>query len=231
MNQPKIVSRAEWLAARTALLHEEKELTRQRDAVAAARRDLPWVEVDDAYRFDTPEGEQTLADLFGPHPQLVVQHFMFGPDWTEGCPSCSFWMDSFDGLDVHLAQRNIGFVLVSRAPLDRLLAYRERMGWRARWVSSAANTFNQDFGVTFEDGADKVYNYAPSSFPGTEAPGVSVFAKSESGTVFHTYSTYARGLDILNSAYHLMDLTPRGRDEAELPWPMAWLRRHDQYDR
>lgn len=230
MTPPKIVSAAEWLEARRALMTEEKALTQQRDAVSRARRSLPWVEVSTDYRFDTVRGPRSLAELFDGRSQLVVQHFMFGPDWDAGCPSCSFWSDSFDRLDVHLAHRDTSFVVMSRAPLDTLQAYRARMGWEFDWVSSHGTSFNQDFGVSFEDHApeDRVYNFGTSRFPSDEAPGVSVFATHE-GRVYHTYSTFSRGLDPLNAAYQLLDLTPKGRDEADLPYPMAWLRRRDEY--
>ena len=228
-----IVSRKDWLEARKALLAKEKEFTRQRDALAAERRALPWVEVTEDYRFTTEDGARSLGELFNGKSQLIVQHFMFGPDWKEGCPSCSFWSDNFDGLDVHLEHRDISFVLVSRAPLEKLLAYKARMGWRHRWVSSLGTTFNEDFGVTFtpeqRETGQIVYNYRVDTFPSDEAPGVSVFLR-EGERIVHTYSTYGRGLDILNSAYHLMDLAPKGRDEQDLPYSMAWLRRRDQYD-
>ncbi|RMF40858.1 MAG: DUF899 domain-containing protein [Alphaproteobacteria bacterium] len=230
---PNVVTREKWLKARLELLEAEKAFTRERDALSARRRALPWVRVDTPYRFDTPEGPASLADLFDGRSQLIVSHFMYGPDWEEGCPSCSFWADGYDGLDIHLAHRDTAFVAVSRAPLEKLLAYRERMGWRFRWVSSLNTGFNRDFGVSFTPeeiaAGTAVYNYRPKGFPSTEAPGFSVFARR--GTeVYHTYSTYARGLDMMNTAYHLLDLTPKGRDEDGLPWPMAWLRRHDRYE-
>jgi predicted dithiol-disulfide oxidoreductase (DUF899 family) len=206
-------------------------LTRRRDELSAQRRALPWVRVDDPYRFVGAEGARTLEDLFGPHRQLLVYHFMFGPDWDEGCPSCSFWCDSFEGNLVHLAHRDVAFVVVSRAPYDKLAAYRRRMGWTFPWYSSASSTFNRDFGVSFDeaqrtDGAE--YNFTFAEHPMDEAPGLSAFARDHRG-VHHTYSCYARGLDALNTTYQLLDLAPHGRDEAGLPWPMAWLRRHDAY--
>jgi predicted dithiol-disulfide oxidoreductase (DUF899 family) len=226
-------SREQWLAARRALLSEEKKLTAARDEVARRRRELPWVRVDQDYVFDTPEVPQTLAEVFGPHSQLIVYHFMFGPDWDEGCVSCSFWMDNFDGIDVHLAHRDTAFIAVSRAPLQTLQAYRERMGWRFRWVSSLGTSFNYDFGVSFTEeqqtsGAD--FNFAHSTNLRDELPGLSIFAKDAGGDVYHTYSTYSRGLDPLNGAYQLLDLVPKGRDEQDLPWSMAWLNRRDQCD-
>lgn len=226
-------TRAEWRAKRVELLAREKDLSRLRDELSAARRELPWVPVEEDYVFQTTEGDRTLSELFGDRSQLLVYHFMFGPDWDEGCPSCSFWMDCLDGTPVHLAHRDVAFVAVSRAPLDRLQAYRRRMGWRFPWVSSLGNRFNFDYGVSFtdeqrRDGAD--YNFRFVARPNDELPGVSVFAKDASGAVFHTYSSYSRGLDVLNGCYQLLDLVPKGRDEAELPHPAAWLRRHDAYD-
>jgi predicted dithiol-disulfide oxidoreductase (DUF899 family) len=235
MPAPKIVSATEWLAARTALLAREKDFTRQRDALAAERRALPWVKVEKDYAFDGPDGRESLAQLFGPRSQLIVYHFMLGPDWQEGCKSCSFWADNFDGIDVHLAHRDTTLVLVSRAPLARIDAYKRRMGWRTKWVSSLGSDFNHDFHVSFtaeELAGQKVfYNFKIQEGRfSEEQPGVSVFAKDAAGAVFHTYSCYSRGLDMLNGAYHLLDLTPKGRDEAGLPYPMAWVRRRDQYE-
>jgi predicted dithiol-disulfide oxidoreductase (DUF899 family) len=226
-----IVSRDEWLAARKTLLAKEKELLRLRDELSAERRRLPWVRVDKTYVFDGPDGEETLADLFTGRSQLLVYHFMFGPDWSEGCPSCSFWADNFNGIVVHLEHRDVSLAAISRAPLEKLDAYKKRMGWSFKWVSSLGNDFNRDYHVSFtpQEQATAVYNYAPRGFGSSEAPGVSVFAKDETGRVFHTYSCYARGLDSLNSAYQLLDLVPKGRDEDGLSYPMAWVRRHDRY--
>ncbi len=220
------------LAARLELLEAEKALTQQREEVARRRRELPWVPVTERYEFDTEQGRRSLAELFGDKSQLFVQHFMFGPDWDEGCPSCSFWADSFDGTVAHLAARDVAFVAVSRAPLAKLLEYRTRMGWSFPWVSSADSSFNFDFGVSFsteQQATTGVYNYRDVDQPGEELPGFSFFARNEQEEVFHTYSTYARGLDPMNAAYQILDLAPRGRDEDDLPWSMAWLRRHDQY--
>lgn len=222
----------EYRAARLALLTREKELNRLRDELAAQRRALPWVRVGKDYAFDGPEGRLTLRDLFDGHGQLVVYHFMLGPGWGEGCPSCSFWADNFEGTPVHLAHRDTALAAVSRAPYPEIAAYRQRMGWSFRWVSSAPSDFNYDFGVSFtpeqqRDGAE--YNYQAVEHPHEESPGISVFATDESGGIFHTYSTYSRGLDAVNSAYQLLDLTPKGRDEQDLPWTMAWVRRHDSY--
>jgi predicted dithiol-disulfide oxidoreductase (DUF899 family) len=234
MSNPVVVSREAWLAARKALLAQEKALTRARDALSDARRALPWVKVEKSYMFEAPGGRESLTDLFAGRGQLIVYHFMFGPDWDEGCPSCSFWADNFNGIDVHLAHRDATLIAISRAPLAKIAAYRARLGWTFKWVSSAGNDFNRDFGVSFtQDDIAKgeiVYNYAPTAMKMEELPGVSVFARDAGGAVFHTYSCYARGLDMLNGAYHYMDLLPKGRDEAGLPWSMAWLRRRDQYE-
>ena len=226
-----IVSQNEWLAARKALLVKEKEFTKARDALSAVRRDLPWVKVEKNYAFDGPDGKETLAELFGARSQLVVYHFMLGPGWVQGCPSCSFLADHFDGANVHLAQRDVTLVVVSRAPLAEIEAYQKRMGWKFKWVSSYGSDFNHDFGVSFtkEEMAGEVdYNYAKSKFPSEEAPGLSAFIK-DGGAVFHTYSAYARGLDILVGAYNFLDMAPKGRDEDALPWSMAWVKRHDEY--
>jgi predicted dithiol-disulfide oxidoreductase (DUF899 family) len=226
----RIVSQAEWLAARKALLAKEKAFTQQREALAQERRALPWVKVEKDYVFDAPEGKVTLADLFDGKGQLIVQHFMFGPDWNEGCPSCSFWTDNFNGIDVHLAHRDTAFALVSRGPIDRLEAYRKRMGWNLRWVSSLNNDFNFDFAVSFPaDEKAAIYNFDTIEPHGQENPGLSAFRRDEGGAIYRTYSTYARGLDMLNGAYQLLDITSKGRDEDALSFSMAWVRRHDKY--
>jgi len=233
MEPHKIVSRQEWTEARKAFLDKEKEFTRARDRLSAERRALPWVKVDKAYVFDTPEGKKTLAELFDGRSQLIVYHFMLGPDWEEGCPSCSFLADHFDGANIHLAQRDVTFVAISRAPLAEIEAFKRRMGWRFPWVSSFGSDFNFDYHVSFADvavGKDGDYNYERQEIVSDEMPGASVFYKDETGGVFHTYSAYARGLDILVGAYNFLDLTPKGRDEAELPWTMAWVRHHDRYE-
>jgi len=231
---PRIASPAEWLAARLELLRAEKELTRQRDALAARRRALPWVRVAQPYTFATPDGRATLADLFAGRSQLIVYHFMFGPGWGEGCKSCSFVSDHFDGMLPHLAAREIAFTAISRAPLAELLPFKQRMGWRFPWASSHGNSFNDDFRVSFtpeELASGRIrYNYAEMpEFPFEEAPGLSVFARDSAGDVFHTYSTYGRGLDQLMNTYNFIDLTPKGRDESTLEFPMAWVRYHDAY--
>ncbi len=231
--KPIIGTRQAWLEARRQVLAKEKELTRMRDELAEARRQLPWVPVDKDYMFDTVAGERTLAELFDRRHQLVVYHFMFDPSWTEGCKSCSFWADQFDGVTAHLHARDVTLVVVSRAPLDTLHAFRDRMGWRFPWVSSGRSDFNVDFHVTITDeqrAAGPVeYNFGTTDFKGSELPGLSVFAKDEHGAVHHTYSCYSRGLDALNGAYQLLDLVPKGRDEAGLARPMEWVRHHDRY--
>ena len=228
------VSRDEWLAARQALLAKEKEFTKQRDAISAARRALPWVKVETDYVFDGPDGKETLADLFDGRGQLIVYHFMLGPGWEQGCPSCSFLADHFDGAVVHLAHRDATLVVVSRAPLAEIQKFQKRMGWTFKWVSSNGTDFNRDYHVSFtEDEMAKgevVYNYQKSEFPSEEAPGVSYFARDESGDVFHTYSAYARGLDMLLGTYNFLDMAPKGRDEDDLPFTMSWVRHHDRYD-
>ena len=228
----KIVSNEEWLAARKGFLAKEKEFTRLRDELSRQRRELPWVKVEKTYVFDGPNGKESLSDLFAGRGQLIVYHFMFGPDWNEGCPSCSFWADNYDGIVVHLQHRDVSLVAISRAPLEKLEAYKKRMGWSFEWVSSFHNDFNRDYQVSFTPKEQKtaVYNYKPEGFGSSEAPGISVFAKGEDGQIFHTYSCYARGLDAFNGAYQLLDIVPKGRDEQGLPYPMAWVRRHDKYE-
>jgi predicted dithiol-disulfide oxidoreductase (DUF899 family) len=235
MEPHKVVSHDAWIAARKAHLAEEKAFTRARDALACKRRDLPWEKVDKNYVFDSPAGKQSLADLFGGKSQLIIYHFMLGPGWEAGCPSCSYLADHFDGAVVHLAQRDVSFVVVSRAPLSEIEAFKRRMGWRFKWVSSFGSDFNPDYQVSFtaqEKAGGKVfYNYEfIESFPSEERPGASVFYKNAAGEIFHTYSTYGRGLDILIGTYHFLDLAPKGRDEDALAWSMAWVRHHDRYD-
>ena len=234
MENINAVSREEWNAARIDLLAKEKEFTRLRDQLSQQRRELPWVKVDKEYLFDGSNGKESLADLFEGRSQLIVSHFMYGPDWEEGCPSCSFWADNYNDIIIHLNHRDITMLAVSKAKLEILDAYKKRMGWSFKWVSSHDCDFNRDFNVSFSpeemEKGEMYYNYHVTQFPSDEAPGISVFCKTEEGEVFHTYSCYARGLDMLNSAYHYMDLAPKGRDENELPFTMAWLRRHDQYD-
>jgi predicted dithiol-disulfide oxidoreductase (DUF899 family) len=229
-----VLPREQWTTRRQALLARERELTRLGDEVARERRALPWVRVDKPYVFDTPTGPRTLAELFGPHRQLLVQHFMLGPGWEAGCPSCSFMTDHLGGALPHLAQRDVAVALVSRAPIDQIERFRQRMGWALTWVSSHRNGFNLDFQVSFTPeelaSGEVFYNYAKRPFPKTEAPGISVFFKDDAGAVFHTYSTYGRGVEAMMGTYDLLDLTPKGRDEDQLPFTMAWIRHHDRYE-
>ena len=231
MQPHKVVSQDEWLAARKAHLAKEKEFTRARDALSALRRALPWERVTKDYAFEGPAGRETLAQLFGAKSQLVAYHFMFDPSWEAGCKSCSFWADNFDGIDVHLAHRDVSFLAISRAPYAKLAAYRKRMGWRFKWVSCFGSDFNYDYGVSFTPeqvaAGAMVNNYGSSKAFGPETVGISVFAKDAGGAVFHSYSCYSRGVDMLNGAYHYLDLTPRGRDEGATS--QAWVRRHDEY--
>ncbi len=234
MQQHKVVSQSEWLAARKAFLENEKRFTRARDELSRQRRELPWVKVDKPYVFDGPDGKETLADLFEGRSQLIVYHFMFGPGWEQGCPSCSFLADHFDGAAVHLAQRDVTLLVVSRAPLTQIETFKRRMGWHFKWVSSFGTDFNRDFHVSFTkdelESHKANYNYQVGTFPAEEAPGASVFFKDEAGGIFHTYSTYARGLDMLVGAYQFLDLAPKGRDEDDLAFTMAWVRHHDRYE-
>ena len=228
-----VVSQEEWIAARQHLLAREKELTAQRDLVNAERRRLPWVKVDKLYVFDGPNGKETLADLFAGRSQLIIYHFMFGPSWKEGCPSCSFVADHLDGAIAHIAQRDIALAVVSRAPLPELAAFRQRMGWRFKWLSSYGSDFNHDYHVSFTEeelARGKVYYNYRMTEGFDELPGASVFYKDDQGNIFHTYSSYARGLDLLVGAYNYIDLTPKGRDEAGLPFTMSWVRHHDKYE-
>jgi len=225
----RIVSRSEWLAERRSFLADERAFTVARDALSAKRRNLPMVRVEKDYVFDTEAGEKTLADLFADRKQLIIYHFMYGMDYAEGCPSCSFWAGNFDGIAIHLAARDTTLICASKAPLDRLLAYRARMGWHFPWVSAGDSGFNEDFGVSFPQGEPGgSYNYAPRMSTNAEYPGLSVFLRDGSA-VLHSYSTYARGLDMVNGAYHLLDLTPLGRNETGPGFPMSWVRRHDRY--
>jgi predicted dithiol-disulfide oxidoreductase (DUF899 family) len=223
-----------WVAERKALLAREKELVHLRDEVASARRALPWERVAKDYVFDAPEGRRSLADLFAGRCQLLVQHFMFGPGWEQGCPSCSYMADHTDGMTVHLAHRDVSFVAVSRAPLTDIERFKARMGWKFRWVSSAANDFNKDFHVSFgpEDRVEGsvYYNYGMTRFPKTEAPGISVFCKDDAGEVFHTYSTFGRGVEVMMGTYNMLDLVPKGRDERDVSNKMEWVRHHDRYE-
>ena len=229
----RVVSREEWIKERVALMAEEKDLTRRRDAIAQKARDLPWVKVDKTYTFEGPDGKKSLGDLFGPHRQLVVYHFMFDPTWSQGCKSCSFIADHYNPLVIHLAQRDISLVTVSKAPIEKIEAFRKRMGWTFPWVSGGSTDFGSDYGVSFSDeeilGGDAVYNFDQKASHMRELPGLSVFFKDERGDVYHTYSTYARGLERFLTAYEFIDITPKGRDEAQTGG-MGWLRHHDRYD-
>jgi predicted dithiol-disulfide oxidoreductase (DUF899 family) len=229
-----VVPAAEWLAARKAFLAKEKELTRLRDELSRQRRELPWEKAEKAYTFEGLHGMTTLADLFGKQNQLVIYHFMLGPGWVEGCKSCSYLADHFDGMTIHLANRDTMLAVVSHAPYVEIEAFKKRMGWKFPWYSSFGSDFNFDYHVSFTQqdlAAGKVnYNYNREEFPAEEAPGLSVFYKDAAGEVFHTYSTYARGLDILVGTYNFLDLTPKGRDEDGLAHTMAWVRHHDKYE-
>jgi len=232
--ETEVVSPAEWLVARKDLLTREKEFTRQRDALSAARRKLPMVKVEKDYHFEGSDGRENLADLFDGRSQLILYHFMFGPGWEEGCKSCSYLADHFDGANWHLPHRDVTLVAVSRAPLSEFAPYKKRMGWRFKWVSSYGSDFNFDYHVSFTEEEEKqnkaYYNYKAQEFIHDELPGLSVFFKDDNGDVFHTYSAYARGLDILAGTYNFLDLVPKGRDE-DPDDTMSWVRRHDVYNR
>ncbi|MFC0399082.1 DUF899 domain-containing protein [Paraburkholderia rhizosphaerae] len=232
MEPHKIVSQEEWLAAHRAHLAEEKALTHARDALSRKRRELPWVKVDKTYTFDTAQGRKTLSDLFDGRSQLIVYHFMMGPDWAEGCPGCSFLSDHVDGALVHLAQRDVAYVAVSRAPLEKIDAFKKRMGWKFRWVSSLGSDFNYDYFVSFtpeQRAKGKLfYNFTTIDSEMDELPGMSVFYKDETGDIFHTYSSYGRGGEPMIGTYTWLDLTPKGRDETH--GMMDWMRHHDRYD-
>ena len=233
LDNHRIVSKDEWLAARSALLKKEKEFTLLRDKLGQQQRDMPWVLVDKKYIFDGPNGKQTLSDLFDGRSQLIVYHFMYDPNWDAGCPSCSFWADNFNGIVVHLNQRDVTMIAVSKAPYSKIGEYKKRMGWNFKWVSSYDNDFNFDYHVSFtpEELSEKkaFYNYSFQDTHSPEREGVSVFYKDTAGHVFHTYSAYARGIDVLNVAYHYLDLVPMGRDEDGHEFPQFWVRRHDEY--
>jgi len=228
-----VVSQEQWLEARKELLAKEKELTKARDRLSAERRALPWVKVDKNYVFDGPASKEMFGDLFDGRGQLIIYHFMFGPDWQAGCPHCSHWADNFNGIIVHLNHRDVTMVAVSRAPYEKLAAYRKRMGWTFKWVSSFGLDFNFDYRVSFtpeEMAANRaLYNFVMQEPHASEREGVSVFFKDETGAIFHTYSTYARGIDLLNTDYNYLDLVPKGRDEGGRgPF---WVRRHDEYEK
>jgi predicted dithiol-disulfide oxidoreductase (DUF899 family) len=232
-----VVDRDAWTQARLAHMEDEKAFTRQRDELSRKRRELPWLEITEDYMFDGPDGRRSLAELFDGHSQLLIYHFMLGPGWEEGCPSCSFWADNYDGIGVHLDARDTALVAVSRGTLPEITSYKTRMGWSFPWFSSNGTSFNYDMGVSWtpeqiEAGTAK-YNYGTQTVSVDELPGISIFARRTDAEgndkVFLTYQTFSRGLDMLNGAYHMLDLTPKGRDEQELDWSMQWLHRHDAY--
>jgi predicted dithiol-disulfide oxidoreductase (DUF899 family) len=231
--QNQIVRHEEWLKARLELLAAEKEFTRQRDALTRRRMAMPWERVEKSYRFEGPKGAASLAELFEGRSQLIVYHFMFAPDWQEGCKSCSFWADNFNGIAIHLNHRDVTLTAVSRAPFAKLDAYRKRMGWGFPWVSSDGSDFSFDWHVSFkpeEMAAGRAYyNYAVRPIDVSDQQGISVFCKNESEEVFHSYSCHGRGIDMVNGAYQFLDLVPKGRDEDSFDFPMKWVRRHDQY--
>jgi predicted dithiol-disulfide oxidoreductase (DUF899 family) len=231
MDRPKIVSREEWLAVRKSLLRKEKELTRFRDAVSAGRRQLPWVKVDKPYVFDAPTGKVTLADLFDGRSQLAIYHFMLTPGSDHICDGCAFLADHVDAARTHFEHADLSFAAVSRAPLVQIEPVKRRMGWHFHWVSSFGSDFNYDYGVSFTEEqiakSDTGYNYGTTPYANPDLPGTSIFAKDNTGQVFHTYSSYARGGDLFLGAYNWLDLTPKGRNEANI---MEWVRLHDEYD-
>jgi predicted dithiol-disulfide oxidoreductase (DUF899 family) len=232
MSEHQIVTHQQWLEARRRFLAKEKEFTRLRDQLARERRELPWERVEKEYAFEGENGRETLADLFAGRSQLIVYHFMYDPNWDAGCPSCSFWADNFNGIIPHLNQRDVSMVAISRAPLQKLQAQGRRLGWTFKWLSSSHTDFNFDYNVSFSP-ADfargaAYYNYATQKPTRTDLPGVSAFVCDE-GRIFHTYSTYSRGIDMLNTAYHYLDLAPKGRDEDALPYPMAWVKHRVDY--
>jgi predicted dithiol-disulfide oxidoreductase (DUF899 family) len=234
MQQHQIVSQEQWIAARKTLLAKEKELTRARDEISSLRRKLPWVRVEKNYVFDSPNGKETLSDLFGDRSQLIVNHFMLGPGWKEGCIGCSFGADHVEGALTHLNQRDVAYVAVSRAPLSEIEAYKKRMGWHFEWVSSFGNDFNYDFNVSFKPeqlaNGKVTYNYELTEASIDELPGYSVFIKDADGSIFHTYSSYGRGAEGLLGTYTLLDMTPKGRDENGPHHNlMDWVKRHDEY--
>ncbi|HLY11361.1 MAG TPA: DUF899 domain-containing protein [Planctomycetota bacterium] len=229
-----VVSRPEWVKARIALLKKEKAFSKLGDRLARQRRALPWVKVEKAYEFDGPTGPGSLADLFGPRRQLIVYHFMFAPEWAAGCPHCSFWADHYDALRHHLGRRDAAFTAISRAPIAKIEAFKKRMGWAFPWVSSGGSSFNYDFNASFtpEQNAEGTafFNYRKGDAGATDREGASVFYKDGDGAIYHTYSTFARGIDALNGTYHFLDLTPKGRDEDGFEGPQAWVRHHDRYE-
>jgi predicted dithiol-disulfide oxidoreductase (DUF899 family) len=230
----EVVSHDEWVAARKALLAEEKEFTHRREELARRRRALPWEKVEKDYVFDGPDGKESLSDLFEGRSQLIVYHFMFAPEADQGCSSCSFWADHYDPMLVHLNHRDVSFVVISRAPLTKIGRFKQRMGWRFNWVSSGNSDFNHDYQVSFQrkdrEQGTAIYNYEPLNMDIADREGISVFYRDESGQVFHTYSTFARGIDMVNATYQFLDLVPKGRDEQDDDYPQQWVRYHDRYE-
>ncbi len=232
VKEHKVVSHEDWLAARKALLVKEKKFTHAREKLAQQRRNLPWEKVEKQYVFDGPRGRETLADLFNGRSQLIVYHFMFAPEWLQGCAHCSFWADHYDGMIAHLNQRDVSFVVISRAPRAKIEEFKKRMGWRFKWVSCSQNYFNHDYGTSFTP--DQIwrgvanYNYAEVKSRMTDREGISVFYKDDRGDIFHTYSCYARGIDMVNTTYQFLDLVPKGRDE-DPENPQSWVKHHDKY--
>jgi predicted dithiol-disulfide oxidoreductase (DUF899 family) len=228
-----IVAASEWLEERRKLLAKEKEFTRLRDELSAARRALPWERVEKDYVFDGPGGKETLAQLFAGRSQLIVYHFMFAPEWDDGCKSCSWWADNFERNVVHLTHRDVTLIAISRAPFAKLDAFRQRMGWTFKWLSAAGNDFAYDYHVSFKPDAARpgevFYNYRWRKSSMTDLPGISVFFRDTDGAIYHTYSTYERGVDMMNAGYHYLDLAPKGRDEDSLPYNQAWVRERDKY--
>jgi len=235
LDNHQVVSKDEWIEARKVLLKKEKEYTKLRDQLSKQRRDLPWVAVDKEYVFNGSNGKESLSDLFDGRNQLIIYHFMYDPNWDVGCPSCSFWADNFNNIIVHLDKRDVTMIAVSRAPYSKIDAYKKRMGWDFKWVSSFDTDFNFDYTVSFtqEELAKKkaFYNFISQDPRISEREGISVFYKDSSGKIFHTYSAYERGIDILNNTYNYLDLVPKGRDEDGYDFPMAWVRRHDEYNK
>jgi predicted dithiol-disulfide oxidoreductase (DUF899 family) len=233
LNNHEVVSREAWLAARTAFLAKEKEFSRQRDEINRQRRALPWEKVEKQYVFDGPNGKETLADLFQKSSQLIIYHFMFSPEWDEGCVHCSFWADHFDGVGIHLKARDTNFAVISRAPLAKIEAFKNRMGWKFKWLSAFNSDFNYDYNVSFTpqdiQNGKSFYNYRFTGDEDYDREGVSAFFKDEHGVLFHTYSAYARGIDLINTSYNFLDLTAKGRDEEGPEGPQAWVEYHDRY--
>lgn len=234
MKAKNVVDRDTWLEARLDLLAKEKAFDKQRDELSRIRQALPWVKVSSNYVFEGPNGKESLSDLFEGRSQLIVYHFMYHPSWgDQPCKSCSFWADNFNGTIVHLNARDVSMVVISKAKQSQIAAYIKRMGWSFKWLSSYDNDFNRDYHVSFTDeevaNENAYFNYKMQRVPREEMPGMSVFAMDDDGDVYHTYSSYQRGIDMINGAYHLLDRVPKGRDEDELPWNQAWTQRHDEY--